>query len=83
MFSSAWLHCAHAVLAFPQLHGLCGLLERAIFSDEFNAQTFLEGWQLEFRPKLTASSLASVLSGEPGAGDTGVKPPSKLITLFK
>lgn len=49
----------------------------------FNAQTFLEGWELEFRPKLTASSVASVLSGESGAGDTGVKQPSKLITLFK
>lgn len=29
----------------------------------FNAQAFLEGWELELRPKLTASSLGSVLSG--------------------
>lgn len=42
----------------------------------FNAQTFLEGWELEFRPKLTASSLGSVLSGQSSAGETEVKQPS-------
>lgn len=37
----------------------------------FNAQTFLEGWELEFRPKLTAFSTGSVLSGESSWGHWG------------
>lgn len=37
----------------------------------FNAQTFLEGWEREFRTKLTAFSLGSVLFGESSTGDWG------------
>ena len=88
VFSSVWLGCARCTLRFPPIAWLVGVTGESSFSlmtvkKLFNAQTFLQGWELEFRPKLSAFSLGSVLSGESSAGDTGVKQPSEPITLLK